>query len=222
MEKITMEPIDVSVSVKESKKSELMFIQAQNSKIINQQGYEQSAELLRKIKEKSRNLETIRRGLTKGIDDTKKKIMDLFRGPIEKLNQAETHIKKLMIDYVNEQKCKQIIEENKMRELADKKRSELEMKSKKALENGNEIQSKKYAAQAENIVQPTLPSPVNKINGINIRRIWKARIVNTNVIPREYLIPNIDALNKIAIETKGNKIIPGVAFYFEESLAASK
>ncbi len=51
--------------------------------------------------------------------------------------------------------------------------------------------------------------------GTSMREKWTAKIVAADKIPREYMIPNMDALNAIAKATKGTLPIPGVEFVKE-------
>ena len=43
-----------------------------------------------------------------------------------------------------------------------------------------------------------------------MREVWKAVIVDINAIPREYLVVNQAALDKVAQATRGAIVIPGV------------
>ncbi len=59
--------------------------------------------------------------------------------------------------------------------------------------------------------------------GLSIRKTWKARVLDINLIPKEYLIieANMSALNQHARTNKNLIPISGVEF-FEESSVASR
>ena len=48
--------------------------------------------------------------------------------------------------------------------------------------------------------------------------IWKFRVVNPDLVPREYLIIDEKKLNEIARTTKGTINIAGIEFYSEKSI----
>lgn len=64
------------------------------------------------------------------------------------------------------------------------------------------------AAVMEDAAVTVLP----KCAGTSIREVWKAVVTDINQIPREYMIVNQAALDKIAQATKGALQIPGVRF----------
>ncbi|MBU0579483.1 hypothetical protein KJ628_05975, partial [Patescibacteria group bacterium] len=56
------------------------------------------------------------------------------------------------------------------------------------------------------IAQPQAPK------GASYREQWSAEVVDISLVPREYMIPNQSALDKIAMATKGTIAILGVRF----------
>lgn len=58
-----------------------------------------------------------------------------------------------------------------------------------------------------------------KAKGESTRAIWKARVVDVALVPREYMIVNEKALDGIAKATKGSISIAGIEFYSENSLS---
>ena len=67
---------------------------------------------------------------------------------------------------------------------------------------------------------PTVASKVEKPQGVSMKKLWKARVIDEKLVPREYLIVNEQMLNKVANATKGSLPIPGVQFYAEDVLAS--
>jgi len=62
-------------------------------------------------------------------------------------------------------------------------------------------------------VTPKYEPPV----GASVRKTWKYRIVDPNMIPREYLVPNETLIGGIARTMKEKASIPGIEFYSEAS-----
>jgi uncharacterized membrane protein YqiK len=83
------------------------------------------------------------------------------------------------------------------------------------------------SAKAENqaetaaaVVAPVVTvAPVAvKQSGESTVKIWKWKITDEAAIPREYLTPNISALDSIARGTKGTIKIPGIEIYSEDTI----
>ena len=75
--------------------------------------------------------------------------------------------------------------------------------------------------QAAAVIAPVIQvAPVAaKQAGESTKKIWKYRITDETLIPREYLMPNDKALAGMASGTKGAIKIPGIEFYFENVMA---
>lgn len=62
-----------------------------------------------------------------------------------------------------------------------------------------------------------LPTPTTKVKGLGKAEVWKFRITNAAMIPREYLIPDEVAIGKVVRAMKDKCKIPGVQAYSETS-----
>jgi hypothetical protein len=65
---------------------------------------------------------------------------------------------------------------------------------------------------------PVVASSIIRVAGAVVRETWKARIVNANLVPREWLLIDEAGLNKHAASRKGLALVPGVEFYSESSI----
>jgi len=179
--------------------------------------------------------------ITRPLDEAKKQVMDLFRPLLETLQKAEQSLKKVMLMYAEEQKR---LAEEKQRKLEEeaRKKAEIERRRKEELERkwrerekllreqGKEIEAERAAQKAEEkalekeLVQeeivPIVTPSLEKVKGIAYKEIWSAEITDVNQIPREYMVPNLQALNKIAQATKGAISIPGVRFVCRKIIAS--
>lgn len=81
-------------------------------------------------------------------------------------------------------------------------------------------------AQAEvertQVVEPVYIPQAVKVDGISVRKVWKARIINDALVPISIagvMLRPVDqsALNKLAVASKGGFACPGVEFYQEEN-----
>lgn len=69
--------------------------------------------------------------------------------------------------------------------------------------------------QAENVrvVAPILASTVEKTSGISGRKYWKFEVIDENLIPRKYLIPDLVQIGK-EVRAAGDTLnIPGIRIY---------
>lgn len=73
--------------------------------------------------------------------------------------------------------------------------------------------------QAEAVIAPIVQVvEAEKVKGSSTKEVWKARVVDVSIVPREYMIVNQKALDAFAKATKGAINIKGVEFYSESSL----
>lgn len=131
----------------------------------------------------------------------------------EPIDQARRIIKGKMVVWSDAEEEKRRAEERRLQEIAQKKAED------EAIQAAQDAQKAGNAAEAEAIMSApieaapvVLPKAAPKIM-TSIRTVWKARIVNSNLIPREYLTPDEMKINGVARATKGTVKIPGVEFY---------
>lgn len=101
-------------------------------------------------------------------------------------------------------------------EKAEIARLEAESKEQEATKLKEESKEIKQEAREVEVEAKEIKSKAEKINGLHFRRYWKWRIVNGNVIPRQFLKPDEVAINDYVSKNKENTLIPGVVIYFED------
>jgi len=220
MNQVSIEPIDVSSANAALETAEKLKTLSQNIVIKNDGDYESAGVNLKEIKSQIKTLDDERKKLTKPIDEAKKNIMALFKKPLDVLTAAETAYKKSMVTYVVEQDRKKREEEAKLEREAEKRRIELEKQAKKHEEKGNIEKAQERAELADAVMPAVSGIQTPKAAGVFMREIWKYRIVDDKIIPREFLIVNEKLLGEMARSTKGVVPVAGVEFYSEKVLAA--
>jgi hypothetical protein len=60
-----------------------------------------------------------------------------------------------------------------------------------------------------------IPRAVPKSEGVSSSQVWKFRITNVDLIPREYMIPDEKAIGQVARALKNKTNIPGIEVYPE-------
>lgn len=189
--------------------------------------YQLAAEELQGIKKRVKDLNDRRVFITKPLDEAKARVMDLFRRPLEILGQAETLLKRSMLNYQNEQERLRQERETEARRAAaeetERLRREQEKQAAKLEKKGN-VEEAAAVRAAPVAPVPVVVAPVEtpKVKGISTREVWKARVVDAARVPREYLVVNDKMLAQVAQATKGQLVIPGVEFYSEQVLASGR
>jgi hypothetical protein len=217
---IEVKPIDVSSVQQAQTQATLMLDNAIQTVIQNQGTYEQAGFFLKTVKEKYKQLDTKRKNITTPLDTAKKAVMDLFRRPLECLEQAEQLIKRSMIKYEDDQERIRQDQERRLQAEAEKKRLDALKKADEARANGNDLKADKYESKAAAVVAPVLAARVNGVQGIARKKVWKFKVVDEKLIPREFLCVDETKLGNFARSMKGTMPVAGVEFYEEDTLAA--
>lgn len=82
-----------------------------------------------------------------------------------------------------------------------------------------EAKSAEAAQHAETAVE--LAAPVQSyqpVKGIHTREVWRARVTDVALVPREHMIPDEAKLDRLAKAIKAPSHIPGVEFYAETTV----
>jgi hypothetical protein len=188
--------------------------------------YVNAGTALKAIKSKIKEFDTLRKSITKPLDESKKRTMDMFNLPLEKLRAAEKNIKNEMITYSEKQEKKQRELQAKLRleadEKARKERKRLETRAKKAEETGKEEKAEALREQAEEVVaeEAVVVAAPGKPPGVSYRDKWTAEVVDVKVLPREWMTPAQQVLDKFAQATKGTIAITGVKFHKEKVMSS--
>jgi len=217
---IDVKPIDVSIASEEEKQSVVAYNEAVSIEIKDQAIYEKAGELRSRIRSRLKWFEDARKSITQPLDQAKKAVMDLFRSPTQRYEQALEAIDRAMIRYDDDQEKKSKAEEDRLAREAEKKRQENLKKAEAARAEGKEDKATRYEEKASNIITPSLASTAEKPKGIQYRDQWKCEVVDFEKHPNDYKLPDMMKLNKVAQATKGSLNIPGVIFKKEKIVAS--
>jgi exonuclease VII large subunit len=222
----TAETIQIDTSRVDEKESEVLALvtSAGGVAITTPEQLEDANGCLIKIKEKIKELDEDRKDLTRPIDGLKKKIMDKYKPWLDKLDQAKGVLTKAIMAYTDEQEKKRRELQDKLQREADEKarkeQERLQARADKWEEKGNTDKAEALREKADEVVPDavpvvlTMPTP----KGLSYRDNWKAVVVDINMVPREYMIPDQKALDKIMQATKGTVKIPGIKAVNEKVL----
>lgn len=211
----------ISPEILEKTESALTVIDmAKNISIVSIDNYKLGQELMSDIKGRIKTLEEIRMGQTRPLDESKKKIMDFFRVPIQKLEDARAHLNNIMVNWVQEQETKRREEERKLQEAARKRAEE------ETLQAAIEAEAAGDKQEAESIIQePVYVPPIRVISEVpkskesHIRETWSAegidlmatvKAIAEGKAPVQSVQYDMTFLNGQARSYKQNLNIPGV------------
>ena len=137
------------------------------------------------------------------------------------LDEIERKAKAAIIKYDNAEEKKRHDEQVRLQAIADKQaRIDRERLLKESAKLKTPELKEERLEQAEQVIAPIVQVvKVEKVAGASTRKIWKARIVDADIIPREWMVVNEKALNAFVKSTKGAVKIAGVEFYSESQLA---
>lgn len=166
-----------------------------------------------------------------GLKELEKEIVGTFKDPKEKAWAAHKSIVAAEAKHLEPiQEARRLIKQkmSAWQELEDQKRREEEARlqaeankraEEEALKAADEAQKAGDTATAEAILSApveappvVLPKSTPQAKTV-IRTTWSYRIVNANLLPREYLIPDTVKLGGMARATKGSVKVPGVEFF---------
>lgn len=135
---------------------------------------------------------------------------------------AEATIKRKMGDWQLAERRRAEEAERKLREEARKAEEDRRLAEAAELERQGKIE------QAAAVIEKPVETPVvvvkpdvPKVKGVSFRSVWKHRIVNPDLIPRQYLIPDEKRIAEHARSLKEKAQIAGVEFYEDTTTAAT-
>lgn len=203
------------------KQSHAAVTQAQGLAVVDGESYQSAGNVLKShktlLKRIDAELDPIIRAQREALDAQralKKRLTD----PVE---QAEAIIKGKMLTFQQAEEAKRRAEELRLREEARKAEEERRLAEAVAAEQNGQPEVAE-AIIAEPVVAPpiVLPKATPKVDGISSRKIFKFKIVDERLIPREYMKVDEVKIGQYARMQKGQGNIPGVEFYAEETMSA--
>ena len=132
------------------------------------------------------------------------------------LIQAEEFLKPQIKKYLNDQEMIRLLEENKRRLEAQRREEEERLAAAAQLEaERHQDEAEHVLATPTPIVMPTVAKTTPKTDMRLYGKKWTYRIINADLIPREYLMPDEKKIGAMARSFKQNCKIAGVEVYQE-------
>ena len=177
-------------------------------------------------------LEAERLKITRPMDEAKKRVMDLFRGPSLLLENVVNYYKRAMRAYEDQQRREREVEQHRLDEIARKDREKLEQQARKAMKDGKQDKALTLATKAAQTA-PVVAAPVNIPNvvGITQRTRWIGECIDVVELCRAVadgkvapiaVKPNDTFINQQARALREHFAIPGCKAREEDEIAASR
>ncbi|MCR4341908.1 MAG: hypothetical protein NUW01_18685 [Gemmatimonadaceae bacterium] len=200
----------------------LVFRRAGSVEVRTAEDNADAAKILEEIKGRARDMEALRKSMTRPIMDAKLRIDNLFRPIEEQLADAEQHVKGAMLAFHRQEQRRLDAE----RAAAEAERRRLEAEASKAAQEGRLADA--AAAAEESFAVPEPPRAPVRAAGTGVLTTWHAEVVDiqalllavaTGEAPIGLVKADEQALNALARATKIEGIgVPGVRFYKQDSM----
>ncbi len=199
-------------------KTQAILKQVKNLEIKQDSDYQEADQILKKVKSFIKKLNEERKGYTTPLDELKKRIMSVFKTPIENLKQAESSLKNMMIAF---DKMKEKIEQEQLAKEIEKQNEQIKILEEQLKNTNDEVVSFILEQQIKDLsCSPVIQSNTHRKNTrLSTRATWKGDVVDKVALLKWILkhseyIDIIDikqgALNKMLTSTKGNLVPDGV------------
>lgn len=129
--------------------------------------HELAGDMLKDLKRRFKDLEAQRTSITGPMNQSLKAVNNLFRAPKEVLSRAEKLLKLKLAEYGERAE-----QENQL-----------------LVDVAGAAETAAQATEALAAVRDTAPP-----QGVSVRHVWKAEIVDPDAVPRAFLVPNIRAI----------------------------
>lgn len=179
-----------------------------------------AVEDLKAVKRRMADLDKQRKAITKPLDDAKKGVMDLFRAPVEWLEQAESTLKRAIAAYEHEQRRLRLQAEAEARDLAMKEQARLAAEARAAEAAGKTEEALEMREQAHVMPVAMVAAPAPKMAGVSMREDWDFEIIDASLLPREYLIADEKKIRGVVKALKEASNIPGVRVFAKDVVSA--
>lgn len=191
--------------------------QAKTVKVVDSETYTAAGMMWKTIKDMMKEIDDTFDGIIKKAHEAHKEAIAKKAKYYQPLDLASRQVKKLMSDYDLEQERIRKAEEDRLREIARKEEEDRRLAEAILAEQSGQKE------EAEAILETPVQAPpvvlaktTPKLTGGPVyRTIWKFRIKNPALIPREYLVPDEVKIGGVVRALKGQTNIPGVEIYEE-------
>jgi hypothetical protein len=166
-----------------------------------------------------------RMDITRPMDEAKKRVMDLFRAPVETLERALRIFDRKILDWDEAQQAERDRLQRQADADAETERQRLLAISDKAAEKGQDRKAETFQDRAQAVVAPTIQTDAPRAAGTSIRKTWDFEVTDASKVTRPFCKPDevkigktIRAMGKEAQELVGS----GVRIFEQRSVSSRR
>lgn len=203
----------------------LMVQAAKGLTIASAEDYDTGAAYLKEIKDRVKGIKEYWKEPKSRAQAAHKALVAREAQMLKPLEEAESIIKKAMLDYTREVERKRQEAEEAARRAREAEVRRMEALAEKAAQNGDEDAAEVLRDMAEDVpIQAVAAEAAPVVKGVSVRTTWKARVTDPKLVPAyfdgyELRSINMTALNNIAKWRNGEAEIPGVEFYEDATMS---
>jgi hypothetical protein len=195
--------------------------------------YTLAGEELQAIQRRASTLDEQRKAITRPLDDAKKAVMDLFRAPVETLEQAAGILKRKMLEYSTEQQRKAREQQLAAEKAAQQERERLEAEAQalKAEGRAGEAAVKEQVAAMVVAAPARVPSAAPKVAGVKTTTTVDFEVVDLLALVR-HVAQHPELVNLIVADSTKLRAyvrglgmataLPGVRVFEKNGIAAAR
>lgn len=192
--------------------------------------FELAADELKAIKKRASDLEAKRKSITKPLDDAKKAVMELFRGPVDVLARAEKLLKSKMLDYQREEQRKVDEARALAEKAAEEERKRQLAEAEKLRQEGKAGEAAVKEQMAETVVAvPSVNTEATKVAGVSTRKTVDFEVTDLHALVK-HVAENPDLLGLLKEDTTKVRAyvrglgmsckLPGVRVFEKQTLSS--
>lgn len=191
--------------------------------IVTPEQYAAAGELLVAIKDLRKGIAEHHAPMIEAAHRAHKEALAARKRLDDPLDQAERVVKPAMGSYVAEEERKRREVERVAQEAARKAEEDARLAEAEAAERAGDHAEADAMIQAPVVVPPVVvPSSVPKVAGVASVKVWKWRITNQALIPRQFFVLDETKINGVVRTMKNLAQIPGIEVYPEDEVRGAR
>lgn len=219
----TAKVIDITTTETEAVTNKALTVpeQARAIKVVDAETYQQAGEVLIAIKGLRKEIGAAFDPIIKKAHEAHKEAKAQKDRAEAPLIEAENIIKPALAAYDREQERIRREEEERQREIARQAEEERRLReAEQAEKEGRNEEAQAIIEEPVYVPPVVLERTTPKVQGISMQKVWKFRIVNPALVPRDYMTPDQVKIGGVVRATKGSIQIPGVEIYSDDIVKA--
>jgi len=178
--------------------------------VINDDTYREAGSLFVLIGDMEKEILNFMNPLIDKAHQTHKALTNARGQELVKLLPGKNYLNKEMVKYREEQKKKAEEQAAKLREEQRKKEDELRLQAALEAEKDGDKVTAEAILNETVIVEPVKPIETPEPEGVQFRTTYDFVIVAKDLLPREYMLPDLVAIRRVVTALKEKCTIPGI------------